>query len=193
MYLLKLIVYATLLGFALTFLLFHDAHAEMTIHVNKETHTLTVFKDGKGLKAYDVITGRPQSPTPDFVTQFNTIDINPIWHPTPKEIHQLHIHPDLVKHYGVTMGAKPYAAPGPRNPMGVARLNLQYAVPVRIHGTSEPELFKTKRRNYSSGCVRVLKIADLASFIVENLSGEEIDWSRHYTIKLPESVRVVVD
>ena len=195
MQLYRIMLYSLALGFFVMFFLSSAAHAEMTIHVNKETHTLTLFKDGTNIARYDIIIGRPQTPTPSFVTQFQTIDINPTWNPTPSEIRQISKHSDMIKFNGIlfTNEGKMYSPGGPRNPLGKARLNLEYEIKVRIHGTNEPDLFKTKRRNYSHGCIRVLEIKDLVTTIVQQYKIDDINWNQKYTIKLPEEVRVIVD
>jgi murein L,D-transpeptidase YcbB/YkuD len=165
------------------------AHAETHIAVDRAEHTLTLSKDGIDT-VYDVILGKKTTPTPAFETTFSTIDINPVWHPTAKSIHEMRKHPEIIKHYGVVFDSdKVYAPPGVKNPLGKARLNLLYSIKViRIHGTSQPELFDTAGRNYSSGCVRVLHIKEL----VEQLTNDNIDWEHSYTIKLNEVVHVSV-
>jgi len=166
------------------------ALANTEIVVDRATHTLTLSKDGATIETYDVILGKKSTPTPAFETIFKTIDINPIWHPTAKSIRELRKHPELIAHYGVLFTDHGvYAPAGIKNPLGKARLNLEYSIKViRIHGTSQPELFDTQGRNYSSGCVRVLHIKEL----VEQLAGDNIDWDRSYTIKLSEPVSVSV-
>jgi len=166
------------------------ALASTEIVVDRATHTLTLYKDGEAIQTYDVILGKKSTPTPAFETTFNTIDINPYWHPTDKSVHELIKHPELIEHYGVIFSdSKVYSPPGPKNPLGKARLNLNYSVRIiRIHGTSQPELFQTTGRNYSSGCIRVLHIRDL----VGRLYTDPIDWDKSYTIKLKETVIVKV-
>lgn len=166
------------------------AHAETQIIVHKKTHTLELIKDGQLVKEYDIITGKKHSPTPSFETEFNSIDINPTWNPTQSSVREFINDPELAKFNGIVNdNGHLYSPPGPHNPLGKARLNLQYRVKaVRIHGTSQPELFKTERRNYSHGCIRVLEIKDL----VEHIIVEPINWQKHYTVTLPETIHVTV-
>ena len=160
------------------------------IDVDKFSHTLVLSQDGQIIATYDIIIGKPETPTPSFETTFNTIDINPTWHLTAKEIREMKKYPELKKKYGVIFtitGA--YSPPSEKNPLGKARLNLQYQpIAIKIHGTSEPELFKTKSRHYSSGCIRVLEIQDL----VQHLTSQPVDWTRVYSIKLDHPVHVIV-
>lgn len=172
-------------------LLSNQTYASNTeIIVDRTSHTLTLIKNGEIIKQYDVIIGRKTTPTPAFDTTFTTIDINPYWHPTAKSIDEFYKHPELIEHYGVIFdNNNVYAPPSSKNPLGKARLNLKYSLRIiRIHGTSQPELFQTSRRDYSSGCTRVLHIRDL----VGELYSGYIDWNRSYTIKLSEPVDVSV-
>ena len=173
------------------------AEPNLAIEVNKETHTLTLYRPNSDLPwdrtiigQYDIIIGKPGTQTPSFETAFNIITVNPTWNPAPKSQAHLRKHPELRSHYGIKVASNGsyYAPPSEKNPMGKARLELQYKEPIRIHGTSEPELFQTDRRNYSSGCIRVLEIQRLA----EDIVGEPIDWNKTHIIKLPYTINVTV-
>lgn len=169
------------------------AHAEdgyLTIDVNKATHTLTLRQGENIISQYDVITGKPGTPTPSFTTSFNTITINPTWNPAAKSQAHFRKHPELRSHYALKRdkNGRFYSLPGEKNPMGKARFELLYSKPIRIHGTSEPELFQTDRRNYSSGCVRVLEIQQL----VTDILGDQVKWDKSYSIKLPYKINVIV-
>lgn len=168
----------------------HPASAEMEIVVHKHEHRLDLYSNNVRIKSYDVITGKKHSPTPNLQTQFSSIDINPTWNPTASSIREFRHDPELAAFNGVVhKNGRYYAPPSTRNPIGKARLNLDYHVrEVRIHGTSQPELFQTQGRNYSHGCIRVLEIKDL----VETITNQRIDWKSAYSIKLPEPVKVTV-
>ena len=176
--------------FLLLILIPSIASANTEIVVDRTTHRLSLYRDGEILNSYDVILGKPSTPTPAFETTFNSIDINPIWRPTDKSIKELRKDPKLAEHYGVIFGKNGvYAPAGEKNPLGIARLNLDYKVKIiRIHGTSQPQLFQTKSRDYSSGCIRVLYIRDL----VMRIYPDYIDWDKSYTIKLSEVIHVIV-
>lgn len=185
----KILIFLTL-----TFLLALPAHAQQItkIVVNKSLHSLTVYAGEEVIGSYDIIHGKPKSPTPTFTTTFSTIDINPTWNPTTKSQNFMRSHPKEIPAHGIQY--KPdgtmYSPPGPRNPLGKARLNLMFGPPpIRIHGTSEPELFNTASRQYSSGCIRVLKIQDL----VQSLVDTPIEWDRAYSIKLKQPIEVIVE
>lgn len=162
----------------------------ITLDINKSTHTLTLIKDGKVVQTYDVIVGKKVTPTPDMEATFDSIDINPTWNPTEKLQKRLKTKPNIMKQDGVvtTKDGKLYAPPGKDNPLGKARLNVKFRYPIKIHGTNQPELFKTDKREYSLGCIRVLEIQDLVNKIVDG----NIDWNRAYTVKLNNPVYVIV-
>lgn len=160
--------------------------------INRESHTLTAYAGDVAIQSFDVIYGKTSSPTPALTTSFNTIDINPTWNPTQNSQRFMKKHPELIAEHGIEFKSDGtmYSPPGPKNPMGKARLNLQFGPPpIRIHGTSEPELFKTKSRRYSSGCVRVLEIKQLTELILD----QPVDWDSVKTIKLNHPVEVIIN
>lgn len=161
------------------------------IVIDRANHTLTSYAGDGVVSSYDVIHGKTSSPTPPLQTSFDTIDINPTWNPTANSQRYHRKHPELIAEHGIKI--KPdgsmYSPPGPKNPLGKARLNLKYGpTPIRVHGTSQPELFLTPTRQYSSGCVRVLEIKDLVQQIVD----EPIDWDSVHTIKLKHPIEVII-
>jgi murein L,D-transpeptidase YcbB/YkuD len=178
--------------FATALFCFNASAADITkLVIDRPTHTLTAYSGDEIVGSYDVIYGKPGSQTPALVTTFDTIDINPTWNPTAKSQRYHRQHPELIPQHGIKVrpDGSMYSPPGPKNPLGKARLNLKYGpVPIRVHGTSEPELFDTPNRQYSSGCVRVLKIQDL----VTSLVSEQIDWSKPYTVRLTHPVEVII-
>ena len=167
-----------------------ELEPNIILDVNKTTHVLTVIKDGTTIESYDIIIGKKVTPTPDFEATFITIDINPTWNPSKRVQHRLKERPEIMKKDGIVIApdGDMYSPPGKDNPLGKARLNIRYTRPIKIHGTNEPELFKTKTREYSLGCIRVLEIQDL----VQKITNQDIDWNRAYLIKLDRPVRVIV-
>ena len=85
----------------LALLMASPAFASTEIVVDRASHTLTLSRDNEIIGTYDVILGKKTTPTPAFETTFKTIDINPVWHPTPKSVRELRKHPELMEHYGV--------------------------------------------------------------------------------------------
>jgi murein L,D-transpeptidase YcbB/YkuD len=64
--------------------------------------------------------------------------------------------------------------PGPGNVLGLVKFAFPNEYGVYMHGTSAPGLFSRSRRDFSHGCVRVERAADLAEWVLREESG----WSR---------------
>ncbi|MGC2400162.1 MAG: L,D-transpeptidase family protein [Acidobacteriaceae bacterium] len=58
--------------------------------------------------------------------------------------------------------------PGPTNALGLIKFIFPNANNVYLHSTPAPQLFSQDRRDFSHGCVRVEKPAELAAFLLRN-------------------------
>jgi L,D-transpeptidase YcbB len=58
--------------------------------------------------------------------------------------------------------------PGPTNALGLIKFIFPNTNNVYLHSTPAPQLFSQERRDFSHGCVRVEKPAELAAFILRN-------------------------
>ena len=65
--------------------------------------------------------------------------------------------------------------PGPTNSLGLVKLIFPNDDNVYLHGTSVPELFSRSRRDFSHGCIRVEKPADLAAWALRHNPGWELE------------------
>jgi L,D-transpeptidase YcbB len=64
--------------------------------------------------------------------------------------------------------------PGPANALGLIKFMFPNSHSVYLHSTPSTELFSKSRRDFSSGCIRVEKPAELAAFLLRNqLDGQE--------------------
>ena len=64
--------------------------------------------------------------------------------------------------------------PGPDNALGLVKLIFPNAHNVYLHSTPSQQLFARSRRDFSHGCIRVEKAAELAAWA---LSGNKEDWT----------------
>lgn len=67
-----------------------------------------------------------------------------------------------VEHFGVQVREKP----GPKNSLGLVKFLFPNEYDIYLHSTPQPELFDRTRRDFSHGCVRVQKPADLAVWVL---------------------------
>jgi L,D-transpeptidase YcbB len=65
--------------------------------------------------------------------------------------------------------------PGPANALGLVKLMFPNEFNVYLHSTPAPELFSRTRRDFSHGCIRVEKPAELAAWALRNNQGWTIE------------------
>jgi len=65
--------------------------------------------------------------------------------------------------------------PGPANALGLVKLMFPNEHNVYLHSTSAAELFSRSRRDFSHGCIRVEKPAELAAWVLRNNSGWSLE------------------
>ncbi|MGC2275682.1 MAG: L,D-transpeptidase family protein, partial [Candidatus Binatus sp.] len=58
--------------------------------------------------------------------------------------------------------------PGPKNALGLVKFIFPNQYNVYLHSTPEPELFSRSRRDFSHGCIRVERPADLAAWVLRD-------------------------
>lgn len=63
--------------------------------------------------------------------------------------------------------------PGPTNALGLVKLMFPNEYDVYLHSTPAPELFSQLRRDFSHGCIRVEKAAELAAWVLR----DKPEWS----------------
>ena len=76
--------------------------------------------------------------------------------------------------------------PGPKNALGLIKFMFPNTYSVYLHSTPSTELFSRSRRDFSSGCIRLEKPAELASFLLRN----QLDGQQPWTV---ESVQKAMD
>jgi murein L,D-transpeptidase YcbB/YkuD len=84
--------------------------------------------------------------------------------------HVVNASAEQVEHFGVNVREKP----GPKNSLGLVKFMFPNEYDIYLHSTPQPELFERSRRDFSHGCVRVQKPADLAVWVLHR--GGVDDW-----------------
>ena len=67
--------------------------------------------------------------------------------------------------------------PGPKNSLGLIKFMFPNSHSVYLHSTPSTELFSQSRRDFSSGCIRVEKPAELAAFLLRNQTDGGQPWT----------------
>jgi L,D-transpeptidase YcbB len=62
--------------------------------------------------------------------------------------------------------------PGPTNSLGLIKFIFPNENNVYLHSTPAQQLFSQTRRDFSHGCIRVQKPADLAAWVLNNQPGQ---------------------
>jgi len=58
--------------------------------------------------------------------------------------------------------------PGPKNALGLVKFMFPNEFDIYLHSTPAPELFNHSRRDFSHGCIRVEKPAELAAWLLQD-------------------------
>ena len=61
--------------------------------------------------------------------------------------------------------------PGPKNSLGLVKFIFPDGFNVSVHDSPEQQLFSRSRRDFSHGCIRLEKPADLAVFVLRGIPG----------------------
>lgn len=65
--------------------------------------------------------------------------------------------------------------PGPKNSLGLVKFIFPNSSNVYMHDTPAPEFFAKSRRDFSHGCIRLEKPADLAMWVLQENPGWDMD------------------
>jgi murein L,D-transpeptidase YcbB/YkuD len=90
--------------------------------------------------------------------------------------------------------------PGPTNALGLVKLMFPNEYSVYLHSTPSTELFSQSRRDFSAGCIRVEKPAELTTWVLRNNPGWTLDRVQqgmqsgkdNVTVTLPRVVPVFI-
>ncbi|WP_032113749.1 L,D-transpeptidase family protein [Candidatus Paracaedibacter symbiosus] len=146
------------------------------------------------------IVGKETTKTPLFYAPLKNVIVNPSWgvphsilmrDKLPKILHD----PSYVHRAGFTVydsndnvidpdqadwtheGSNYHLrqSPGAHNALGRIKLNIENPYTIYLHGTPDEKLFDKTVRNYSSGCIRLQKPAELASWVLNNNTKYSVD------------------
>ncbi len=166
--------------------------------VNVPDFRLQAVEDGQLALDSRVVVGRPTRETPEISAKIIELNFHPTLH-LPDSIARLDLLPKLrvdplyLESEQITVlkrrGGKPVdqsqidwngpealkykfrQAPGPRNPLGQIRINMPNKHIVYLHDTPLKELYASASPAFSSGCVRVERVADLAVWLAQGAKG----------------------
>jgi murein L,D-transpeptidase YcbB/YkuD len=89
--------------------------------------------------------------------------------------------------------------PGPKNSLGLVKFIFPNSFNVYMHDSPEQELFSRSRRDFSHGCIRLEKPADLAVFVLREIPGWDMAKVRaamaegsNQQVNLPRPIPVLI-
>ncbi|MFN4141680.1 L,D-transpeptidase family protein [Aestuariivirga sp.] len=170
------------------------------IVVNIPAQQIETVSDGKVYSIHNAVVGRPSRPTPVVMTPLTVVRFNPYWN-APASIVEKDIlprmlskgpskimremnmkvfdgvggpevDPDSINWRRVRVDDYHFRQePGGSNAMATAKIEFNSPFGIYLHDTPEPHLLHTASRFYSSGCVRVDKVAILIDWILQGQDG----------------------
>ncbi len=82
--------------------------------------------------------------------------------------------------------------PGPDNSLGLVKLMFPNEYSVYLHSTPQQDLFEKSRRDFSAGCVRVAKPAELTAWVLRNNPGWSLERVQQGMQSGPDNVTVTL-
>jgi len=161
--------------------------------VNIPEFRLRAYENGQkvGL-AMNVVVGKAApTQTPVFTDNIKYIVLRPYWN-VPPSIVRSSVIPGINRggssylekeRFEVTGGSGDIVAglrsgkysvrqkPGPKNSLGLIKFIFPNSNNVYLHSTPATQLFAQSRRDFSHGCIRLEKPADLAAFLLRDQDG----------------------
>ncbi len=166
------------------------------IMVNIAGYGLEVVENESPVLTMKIIVGTAFQKTPVFSGKMTYIEMNPYWNvphsiATEETLEKIQKNPEFFAKENMkvfTAGKNgeavnpatidwsalsennfPYRLrqePGPRNPLGRIKFMFPNKHSVYLHDTSDPQLFRKERREFSHGCIRIEKPMDMAEFVM---------------------------
>jgi L,D-transpeptidase YcbB len=171
---------------------------ERYLVVNVPSQQIEAVSFGYVYSRHNAVVGRQDRPTPVVATALSDVIFNPYWN-APASIVERDLIPKLLNDRNVLeeMNIKVFQGfggpeidprtvnwrtaiaddyhfrqePGEGNAMATAKINFSSPFGIYLHDTPDKVYFKTDHRLYSSGCVRVDKVAILLDWILNGQDG----------------------
>ena len=158
---------------------------EFFVLVNIAGFELEVVENHRVIESMNVVVGQAGWHTPVFADTMEHVVVNPYWNP-PESIMEEEIRPAMARDPGylarnnfeTTSDGRVRQRPGPGNALGFYKFLFPNKDNIYLHDTPADHLFARSRRDFSHGCIRLERPADLARLIVTKTtshSAEDID------------------
>lgn len=169
-------------------------------------YEVSFFRDGKRLLRSRAQVGTPYRSTPTFRDRITYIEFNPTWTVPPTILAKdalpaikrdpgylqtrnmqvltrdgTEVDPATVNWQLYPRQGFPYILrqrPGPKNALGRLKVMFPNEHMVYLHDTPSRELFRRSERTFSSGCIRVEEIMELAELLLDDPAWDQAAISR---------------
>lgn len=142
--------------------------------VNVPAYSVALVEDGRVLSRRRAVAGAVKTATPQLSATISGAIFNPWWE-VPKSIA-----PEVRGKKGYVSvptgdgGVRWRQPPGPRNSLGRVKLVMPNDHAIFLHDTNAQQLFDTKQRAYSHGCIRTEDAVGFAATLLEQTE----EWDR---------------
>ena len=150
--------------------------------VNTAAFEAHLWRNGREADKWDVIVGKPSTPSAVFDTQITGVNLNPWWNIPASIVAEsvgalMRRSPATARARGyVREGSRYRQKPGPNNALGQMKLVMPNRFSIYMHDTPNKDLFDKEVRAFSHGCIRTKNAIDYAATLLEGVkSREEID------------------
>ncbi len=129
--------------------------------VNVPAQEVVLWENGVPVARWDVIVGRPRTPSVSFSAEVTGVNLNPSWY-IPQSIVRESVaalvrnNPAEARRRGYVVSGGSYRQrPGPGNALGRMKLVMPNPHAIYLHDTPARHLFDEQARAFSHGCIRV--------------------------------------
>jgi len=181
------------------------------IFVNIPAFTLHVMKGKDEAFNMDVVVGKEGHNTRIFTGNLSQVVFNPSWN-VPENIVEKEILPEIEKDQdyletqdmeiiGETEDGVPEIRqkPGPKNALGKIKFIFPNSFDIYFHDTPAKSLFKSNKRAFSHGCIRLSEPVKLAEYLLKDQGGwntvkiqEAMNSEEEKSVKLKDPVPVLI-
>ena len=169
----------------------HDFESNYLL-INIPDYSVVAVKDGDTVQNQRIVVGRETRKTPILDSKISNINLNPNW-TVPPTILKEDIFPEALKNKGVfkkkglvilnseNTEVSPWSwtkndaykykyvqNPGRNNSLGLMKINFPNKHSVYLHDTNHRDFFTLNYRSLSSGCVRLEKPLEMATYILND-------------------------
>jgi murein L,D-transpeptidase YcbB/YkuD len=182
-----------------------------TIMVNIPAFTLHIMEGKNEAFNMDVVVGKEGHNTRIFTGKLSQVVFNPSWN-VPESIVEKEILPEIEKDAdyletqdmeitGETEDGIPEIRqkPGPKNALGKIKFIFPNSFDIYFHDTPAKSLFKSNKRAFSHGCIRLSKPVQLAEYLLKDQPGwnstkiqEAMNGEEEKFVKLKDPVPVLI-